>query len=304
MDVLIIGYGSAGRRHAKVLNLSKKIKDIYIKTNQEIKSYKKFKFVKKIKNIDPDLIIIANETHKHYSSCKSIESKFKNKIILCEKPLFERFYKFKPRKNKFFVTYNLRFHKCLRYIKRKINLEDIFYIEAETSSYLPNWRKDKDYTKNYSAFPSKGGGVLLDMSHEIDYIKWLFSYFKISQIYKNKISELKILSEDIALVFGKLKKNTLVKIKLTYFNKLQKRKLIVCLKNGSQIYLDLLKSEIKLFTKNKKIILNFEKYSQFKTTKYMYTEILKNNFDNMCTLKEALDLLNQIKNSKKINLNQ
>ena len=36
----------------------------------------------------------------------------------------------------------------------------------------------------------------------------------------------------------------------------------------------------------------------------MYTEILKNNFDNMCTLKEALDLLNQIKNSKKINLNQ
>lgn len=303
MDVLIIGYGSAGRRHAKVLNLSKKIKNIYIKTNQVTKSYKKFKFIKKINNINPDLIVIANETHKHYSSCKSLESKFSSKIILCEKPLFERFYKFKPRKNKFFVTYNLRFHKCLKYIKKKINLKDIFYIEAETSSYLPKWRKEKNYSKNYSAFPSKGGGVLLDMSHEIDYIKWLFSYFKISQIYKNKISDLKILSEDIALIFGRIKKNTLVKIKLTYFNKLQKRKLIVCLKNGSQIYLDLLKSEIKLFTKNKKTTLRLEKYSQLKTTKYMYTEILKNNFDNMCTLKEGLDLLNQIKNSKKINLN-
>ena len=76
MDVLIIGYGSAGKRHAKILNLFKKIKNIYIKTNQEIQSHNKFNFVKNINNLNPDLIVIANETHLHYSVCKFIRGTF------------------------------------------------------------------------------------------------------------------------------------------------------------------------------------------------------------------------------------
>jgi predicted dehydrogenase len=301
MDVLIIGYGSAGKRHAKILNLSKKIKNIYIKTNQNIRSYDKFNFIKKIKNLNPDLIVIANETNKHYFFCKYLEKKFSNKIILCEKPLFNKFYNFKPTKNKFFITYNFRFHKCLQYIKKKINFNKVFFVEAESSSYLPLWRKNINYSKNYSAHPNKGGGVLLDMSHEIDYLKWLFADFRISKIYKNKISNLNILSEDIALIFGRIKKNTLIKIKLTYFNKRPKRYLTICMKDGTQIYIDLLNSEIKLFAQNKKKTFKLEKYSQFKTTKYMYYQILKKNFKNICSLKEGLDLLSQIKNSKRIN---
>jgi predicted dehydrogenase len=301
MDVLIIGYGSAGKRHAKILSLSKKIKNIYIKTNQKIESYNKFNFIKKINNLNPDLIVIANETYKHYSVCKFLEKKFSNKTILCEKPLFNKFHNFKPKKNKFYITYNLRFHKCLQYIKKKINLDRVFFVEAESSSYLPLWRKNIDYSNNYSAFPKKGGGVLLDMSHEIDYLKWLFTDFKISKIYKSKISNLNILSEDIALIFGYIKKNTLVKIKLTYFNKIPKRQLTICLTDGVQIYLNLLNSEIRLFIKNKKKSFKLEKYSQFKTTKNMYSEILKNNFKNVCSLKEGLDLLRQIENSKKVN---
>ena len=139
------------------------------------------------------------------------------------------------------------------------------------------------------------------MSHEIDYLKWLFPELNISKIYKNKISNLNILSEDIALIFGCIKKDTLVKVKLTYFNKLPKRHLTICLSDGSQIYLDLLNSEIKLFTKNKKKTFRLEKYSQFKTTSYMYSKILRNNFKDVCSLKEALDLLRQIQNSKKVN---
>ncbi len=301
MNVLIIGYGSAGKRHANVLNLSRKIKNIYIKTNQKLKSNKKFIFVKKVNDLNPDLIVIATETHKHYMICKFIEKKFTNKIILCEKPLFHKFYDFKPKKNKFYIGYNLRFHKCLQYIKKKVNLDNVFFVEAETSSFLPFWRKNVDYSKSYSAFPNKGGGVLLDMSHEIDYLKWLFKKLNITKIYKKKISNLNILSEDIALLFGYVKKNTLVKIKLTYFNKLPKRNLTICLKDGSQIYLDLLNSEIKLFIRNKKKAFRLEKYSQIKTTEYMYAEILKNNFENVCSLKEALDLLKQIKYIKNTN---
>ena len=300
MNVLIIGYGSAGKRHSKILSLSKKINKIYILTNQRIKPYSKLYFIKKIDNLNPDIIVIANETYKHYSVCKFLEKKFNNKIILCEKPLFNKFLKFTPKKNKFFITYNFRFNKCLQYIKKKVNLDKVFYIEAESSSYLPNWRKGIDYKKNYSAFAAKGGGVLLDMSHEIDYINWLFKSFKITKIYKNRISKLNILSEDIALIFGSIKKNSLVKIKLTYFNKLPKRSLTICSNNGKQIYIDLLNSNIKIITKNKTKSFQLEKYSQMKTTKYMYSKILRNNFKNICSFNEGLNLLKQIKESKKI----
>jgi len=300
MDILIIGYGSAGKRHAKILSLSKKIKNIYIKTNQKIKSYKKFKFINKINNLNPELIVVANETFKHYSTCKFLEEKFHNKIIICEKPLFNKFYKFKPKKNKFYVTYNFRFHKCLQYIKKKIDLNKAYFVEAETSSYLPLWRKNTDYSKNYSAFPSKGGGVLLDMSHELDYLKWLFPDLKISKIYKNKISNLNIFSNDIALVFGNINRNKFFKIKLTYFNKLSRRYLSICLMDGTQIYINLLNSKIKLFMKNKIKIFQLKKYSQFETTKNMYSRILRNNFKDLCSLKEGLDLLKQIKISKRL----
>ena len=138
------------------------------------------------------------------------------------------------------------------------------------------------------------------MSHEIDYINWLFKDFKISKIYKNQISNLNLKSEDIALIFGNVKKNTLVKIKLTYFNKFPKRQLVLCLKDGCQLYIDLLNSKIKFFNKKKIKILQLEKYSQFKTTKKMYTEIFEKNFDNICTLKESLNLLNKIDKSEEI----
>ena len=41
------------------------------------------------------------------------------------------------------------------------------------SSFLPSWRKNIDYQSSVSAKKSLGGGVLLELSHEIDYLIWL-----------------------------------------------------------------------------------------------------------------------------------
>ena len=45
-------------------------------------------------------------------------------------------------------------------------------------SYLPNWRKNIPYYLSNSA-DKKGGGVLLELSHEIDYLTWIFGDFEI-----------------------------------------------------------------------------------------------------------------------------
>ena len=50
----------------------------------------------------------------------------------------------------------------------------ILHVSVDCGSYLPDWRKNKNYKKSVSSKKSLGGGVLLELSHEIDFINWFF----------------------------------------------------------------------------------------------------------------------------------
>ena len=64
-----------------------------------------------------------------------------NKVILVEKPLFEKFYKFQNLKNKIFVGYNLRFHPVILKIKKIIQNKKVYSINSFCLSDLKKWRK-------------------------------------------------------------------------------------------------------------------------------------------------------------------
>ena len=71
------------------------------------------------------------------------------------------------------VGYNLRYMKSLikfREILSKKKIGKILSVRSEVGSYLPSWRKDTDYKKSVSAKKKLGGGVLLELSHDIDYL--------------------------------------------------------------------------------------------------------------------------------------
>ncbi len=52
------------------------------------------------------------------------------------------------------------------------------YTSVECGSYLPDWRPGNNYKKSVSAKKDLGGGVLLELSHELDYIRWIFGEIK------------------------------------------------------------------------------------------------------------------------------
>ena len=90
MIVLVIGYGSMGKKHVESLkNIG--IKDIHILSKQKKIPFKTINRISEINKVNPDYIIIANETSKHYQTLKYLENNFKNKKILVEKPLFHKF---------------------------------------------------------------------------------------------------------------------------------------------------------------------------------------------------------------------
>ena len=153
LKVLIVGHGSAGERHCKVLRKKFKIKNIYFLTKKKIK-FNKITSILQIKKINPDYIILANQTSDHFKLLRFLEKNFSKKIILVEKPLFEKFRNLNVRKNKVFVAYQLRFHPVIQKLKELSKLKKIFNINVIANSYLPEWRK-RNYRDSYSSNKKK-----------------------------------------------------------------------------------------------------------------------------------------------------
>ena len=172
-SALIIGYGSIGRRHARILKNKIKIKEVTICTRQKINGFKTLRNLSDLKT-KPSYIVIASPTSEHFKQLKYVEKNFKNIPVLVEKPLFKKNKKFSIKNNKIFVGYNLRFHPIIKYLKKNIRKKEIIDIKVYCNSYLPDWRKNLSYEKSSSAYKRLGGGVILDLGHELDLIRWLF----------------------------------------------------------------------------------------------------------------------------------
>jgi predicted dehydrogenase len=99
------------------------------------------------------------------------------------------------------VAYQLRFHPAiarLRTLVRGGGLGRPLVIRAEFGQYLPDWRPTRDYRDTYTAQAAQGGGILLDASHEIDYVQWIGG--EIAAVFSNAghLSDLAVDVEDTA----------------------------------------------------------------------------------------------------------
>jgi len=201
--ILIVGFGEMGQRYYNLL--SKSDFKIFILTKRKL-LFKNAEVISNLKdtlNYNFNYIIISSETYQHFKQVIFFEKNFKKIKILIEKPIFEKFRKINLRNNIYFVGYNLRQMRIINYLKKKVNFKNFFLIEVICTSFLPDWKKNRKYTDTYSSSKKKGGGALLELSHEIDYIKWLLGDFKLSFCRIEKISKLKINAEDDVIIIGK-----------------------------------------------------------------------------------------------------
>ncbi len=104
------------------------------------------------------------------------------------------------------VGYNLRFLPSLRAFRDVVHQGQagrILSVRAEVGQYLPSWRPTIDYRDSVSASRKLGGGVLLELSHEIDYLRWIFGELAWVKATAVRQSALEIDVEDCAhLVLG------------------------------------------------------------------------------------------------------
>jgi predicted dehydrogenase len=126
------------------------------------------------------------------------------------------------------VGFNLRFLPSLRRVKALLEAGRIGRVHSAGAGfgfYLPAWRAGRDYTDNYAVSASQGGGVLLDLSHELDYLGWLFGEALEIFCAAEHASALEGDTEDLAEVMVRFSSRMLAHVHLDYLRRAYRRDL-------------------------------------------------------------------------------
>ena len=286
MKVLVVGYGSIGQRHARLLT--------ELKCQVAIMSRRSVDFAphysdlsKALSDWQPEYVVVANRTNEHYQVIESLARQGFQGMVLTEKPLFERplaipYHGFSLAT----VAYNLRCHPLLIRLKSLLDESmQLVTVEIHTGSYLPGWRANTDYRQSYSAKKVQGGGVLRDLSHELDYALWLFGPWRRLTATGGHLSSLEIDSDDVYTLLMETQRCPMISIHMNYLDRVSRREILV---NTDQhtIHVDLINNTISVNG-----VIESASAELDDTYRTEHQAMLSGNAEGLCTLEEAMETL-------------
>lgn len=277
--ILLIGFGSIGKRHYSLLEKRNDVECVdIVSEHAKIKTTKIFTLLEQIPHSDLSkyhIFMICTETYKHEKDLKYINNLVRNKVILVEKPLSKSSVDLKTHNhNNIFVSYNLRFHPIINKIKKIIKNNKILICNAVVGQYLPSWRENKNYLESYSASLEKGGGVLRDLSHEIDLVKYICGNIKLISALSSSHSNLNLKSDDICTILASNNHSAHIVIQMDYLA-LTHRRLVFIQTNDLTIKADLISNILEVTDIHKDLtVYNYDWVDRNYTYKSLHDELL------------------------------
>ena len=292
--VLVSGFGSIGQRHVRILReMGQKVHVFSRRKLQEEEYYQNLEAA--LSEVHPEYVVIANETSEHESTLKTALS-FEIPKILVEKPLFSTSIENLPEnpKSQVCVAYNLRFHPLLQHLFSEIKEQSIISVQVYVGQYLPDWRPQQDYRKSYSVSRAQGGGVLRDLSHELDYINWLFGPWQAISALGGHYSSLAGDSDDVFCLLLKMERCPAVSLQMNYLDRYGRREVLINTEEHT-FHLDLVKQE---FSRDQEPVSSFS-LERDETYRNQHSDMLKNHGNLCCSLQDGLEILRMIDAAKK-----
>lgn len=231
---LIIGWGSIGKQHATSLN---ELGYDCARVSKYEGSLARFDTIREaLEKFNPEYVVVATPTAEHFTCVAQLaEAGFRGRVLV-EKPLFERVESF-PRNSfsRVAIGYQLRFHPVLQNLKEELSQQRVISCHCYVGQYLPEWRPQTDYRASYSASSARGGGVVRDLSHELDYLLWMFGPARVIKAIGGKYSSLEIDSEDTVGITCSFEKCPVATIQLNYCDRITRRELVITTEGATYV---------------------------------------------------------------------
>jgi len=299
VKVIFFGMGSIGWRHYRIMQ--KLYPDFhyyaYKRERYENSPLASIYSWDEVESINADLAFICNPTDKHLDFALECAKRKINLFI--EKPLSNSLEKVKElmyyvnlNRLHVLVGYNLRFHPIIEKIKGYIDStnDHVIRFSAYCGSYLPDWRNN-DYKNSYSAKRAQGGGVVLDLSHEIDYCRWIWGNpEKVIGCY-GKYSELEIETEDNLEVILQYRGKVGV-IHLDYY-RLYPRREVEVLTDQAVLFGDLINGIFSIKTRQSDTTEHVRIYPDLTYEKQLthLVGLLEGNSEPRCSLEDSVETM-------------
>jgi len=296
MKVLIVGLGSIAQKHIQSLRKILPLVELYAwRSSADASIVSGITNVHQLSDVNAlgiDFAIISNPTSLHQ---QSIEALIPYQIpLFIEKPVFdhlnagETIKAIQEHQIPTYVACNLRFLGCIRFVKDYIQGKHVNEVNSYCGSYLPDWRPGQDFRKVYSANKEMGGGVHIDLIHEIDYLYWLFGAPEHVTATRTNQSSLAISAIDYAnylLLYPQFCANVV----LNYYRRDAKRTLEIVLADGT-LFVNLLQNSVHyqgevIYQSNDTIVNTYDDQMRF------FMEQILQNKETFNPIEEAFEIL-------------
>ena len=307
----IVGLGSIGRRHLRLISeIRPDIKIIVVRSGHG-SACDEEKMAVKITDSIGDAIkegiqaaIISSPATLHLK--QSLELAKNGIHLLIEKPISHTSDRVKEllkivNENRittmvgYVLRYDLGAIKFKNWLDNKIKGK-ILHARIECGSYLPDWRPDQDYRKTVSALSELGGGVLLELSHEVDYLYWFFGKPKDVQAQIRNSGTLDINVEDQVDLLMTSEQGYCISVQIDFNRRHVERKCKVLTTEGELIW-DAVKQNVTWKGVNKeqfKYEYNNERNSIYRKQLEVFFDCIENDNDPIVTVKDGINVISLI----------
>ena len=148
--------------------------------------------------------------------------------MFIEKPIFDSLdypiEAIRPKRDEdvYYVAAPIRFTQYVKKLKACVDSHRVYSARIIFSSYMPSWQPGRDYRKSFRCFNDRGGGVDVDLLHEIDYMIYLFGTPKKVHRVAGKFSHLEMDACDLATYIFEYS-DKVVEMHLDYFGRVRNR---------------------------------------------------------------------------------
>jgi len=248
MKTLIAGLGSIGRRHFRNLIALGETDIVLLRTRKatlpddELAGYPvETDIHEAFQKHKPDAVIVGNPTSMHLDV--AIPAAEAGCHILLEKPVSHSLERLdvlqrtaQKTGSKILVGFQFRYHPTLNKARELIQagtLGTVLTVHAHWGEYLPQWHPWEDYRQSYAARADLGGGVIVTLTHPLDYLRYLLGDVESLWSFNGHQSMLEIDTEDVAEIGLKFSNGAVGGVHVNYFQRPPVHRLEIVGTNGT-----------------------------------------------------------------------